>query len=232
MPREDLPKESSKKQAGESEEWDSHYGDIWHVGDKVKDKETGKIGIIKSINGKEVEIEEVDLKKQAVLNWEFSPVIWQEKFGSPNRSFPYESWDSPEASYEIANTAKFFDRFSGNIKVYREIGIPVSPETFLKNFSEGKVGKYSGIGLWWSWNRNQAAAYDKPVSYSHTILLEGVAQKNDIDWDETIYMYLQLPEEQGIKLMSGVSVTVNRILVNGEFGRKVLIQDINWEITA
>ena len=49
-----------KIEAGEAEEWDSHYGDIWHVGDKVKDKITGKIGIIKSINGDEVELEEID----------------------------------------------------------------------------------------------------------------------------------------------------------------------------
>ena len=52
-------KENMTIEAGEAEEWDSHYGDIWHVGDKVKDKITGKIGIIKSINGTEVELEEV-----------------------------------------------------------------------------------------------------------------------------------------------------------------------------
>ena len=53
-------KENMTVEAGEAEEWDSHYGDIWHVGDKVKDKVTGKIGIIKSINGTEVELEEVE----------------------------------------------------------------------------------------------------------------------------------------------------------------------------
>lgn len=52
-------KEDMTIESGQAEEWDSHYGDIWHVGDKVKDKKTGKIGLIKSINGDEVELEEI-----------------------------------------------------------------------------------------------------------------------------------------------------------------------------
>jgi len=52
-------KEEMTIESGQAEEWDSHYGDIWHVGDKVKDKKTGKIGIIKAITGDEVELEEV-----------------------------------------------------------------------------------------------------------------------------------------------------------------------------
>ena len=47
-------KEGSLKQAGESEEWDSHYGDIWKINDKVKLKNSDQLGIIKEINGNEI----------------------------------------------------------------------------------------------------------------------------------------------------------------------------------
>ena len=47
-------KENMTVEAGEAEEWDSHYGDIWKINDKVKLKNSDQLGIIKEINGNEI----------------------------------------------------------------------------------------------------------------------------------------------------------------------------------
>lgn len=101
------------------------------------------------------------------------------------------------------------------IKVYRK----------LKIHNANNISDYAGAGLYWSFNKQGAEAYNAiSEGYKYEVLLTGIAPLSNIDFMGTFETYVTEWEEYEIRMEYDSSVYITEIQVNDE--HKVLEKPI------
>jgi hypothetical protein len=207
-----------------------------------------KVVILEDLKGNDIALDDFSkgldkallnpVAKQASIPWVYNPKIFAAKFYKGREGLDTyldegQTWTSPEIIQDIKEAKERFDKLGPSFTAYRTIVVD-NPVQFIQNVSEGKVGRYTGVGLWWSIYPRQSRTfrYDAPT-VGKVANLKGIIQAKDVDWDETIYAYLTWPEESGIKVRSGSSIEVIEIGAEEEKDvLKPLVKTINWIVTA
>ena len=130
--------------------------------------------------------------------------------------------DIETRAYELA-TEEFEDRFydlqytfeqlGASFEVFRVITVPGQDyEELLKAIQTNKVGEY------WSWDENAAEAHWGTFSSGYQkITLGAKVQQNQVNWEDTMIVNINSPEEKEIRLKEGTRVEINGVEFEGRW---------------
>ena len=100
------------------------------------------------------------------------------------------------------------------IRVYRKMTVK-DIDKFILNVNKNNFGKYSGVGVCWSFNEEQAEAHwaEKGIE----ILLIGEVKKDFINVENTFWLNMDMscgPDEAEVRLNEGSKVLIKEIKTN------------------
>jgi hypothetical protein len=90
---------------------------------------------------------------------------------------------------------------------------------------------YNGIGLFWTYNENDAEAYcGEFCSKKHSILLKGLVDIRNIDWESTIYKSLyDLSFEREIEIEINVTVELTGYILENAISKYISLRNSKIE---
>jgi len=180
----------------------------------------------------EAEVKKPDFKDNVINDYGSdgeTSSVWYEAGYSPDdfddREFPEpegKEWEEALEKYIENKWYDFSHHFSkiakmqdGKLKIYRKITLESVPK-FLYYLNKGKPIKgYKGIGVFWSWDKDQAEAHWGHGKYSKKlILIEGLVGINDINYEATARKNLNpsLGEEEAeIEVKENAAITIVKV---------------------
>lgn len=179
----------------------------------------------------ETEVKKPDFKDNVINDYGSDGeinTVWYDAGYSPDdfddEEFPTEGeeWEDALEKYIHYRWNNFEHQFSkiakmqdGKLKIYRKITLESVPK-FLYYLNKGKpIRGYKGIGVFWSWDKNQAEAHWGHGKYSKKlILIEGLVSLNDINYKATALKNLNpsLGEEEAeIEVKENAAITIVKV---------------------
>ncbi len=167
----------------------------------VDTAETYGYGLEEPENPADVKRYEKELLKRATRDF-------QERYEELIAS--YESWQFPMDVFRCISLPKAEEAQQGHL-------FPGTPQA---RFQQGlQAIKYQGVGIYWSWDENAAECHWG--SGGPSVTLHGVIQKNNVDWEGTIYanMFPTLgQEEKEVRLLEGTQFELEEIQYDEKSG--------------
>lgn len=155
--------------------------------------------------------------------------VWYEAGYSPedfdDGDFPEpegEEWENALAEYVDNSWYNFKSQFSriakmqdGKLKIYRKITLESVPK-FLYYLNKGKpIRGFKGIGVFWSWDKDQADAHWGYGKYAKKkVLIEGLVSLNDINYKATARKNLNPAlgtQEAEIEVKENAAITIIKV---------------------
>jgi len=181
----------------------------------------------------ETEVKKPDFKDNVIMDYGSdgeTSSVWYEAGYTPDDfddgKFPEEpegaEWDDALEKYIDNRWYDFRNKFSkiakmqdGKLKIYRKITLESVPK-FLYYLNKGKPIKgFKGIGVFWSWDKDQAEAHWGHGKYAKKlVLIEGLVGINDIEYESTASKNLNpsLGEEEAeIEVNENAAITIVKV---------------------
>jgi 8-oxo-dGTP pyrophosphatase MutT (NUDIX family)/oligoribonuclease (3'-5' exoribonuclease)/predicted nucleotidyltransferase len=114
-----------------------------------------------------------------------------------------------ERSHEfITEFGKISRLQSGGLKIFRCVTV-ADAKKYAADLKKGKYPKgFSGLGIFWSWDESAAECHWGDSKHADTIVLEGLAPLNAIDFRTTVVknLHISMGDEKEIQLKEGAKI--------------------------
>lgn len=113
---------------------------------------------------------------------------------------------------------------NGERKLYRMITLPEKIEDLVKNNDYN----YTGVGEYWTYNKDSAEAYWGGNSDT-SIVLEVEVEANDVNWEKTLTASVyRLNIEKEVNVHKGATLKLNKIYIDNKLYNSLLDKDDSY----